>query len=68
MTDLYYTKSDNFVVAKKFADFEELKKGDIIGLDGGVNVTAEKNCIILFPQNKKKTGEEGFLLGKTISN
>jgi len=66
MINLYNTKSDSFVIAKNFADFEELKKGDIIGVDGGTDVVADKNCIILFPQSKKKTGEEAFLLGEKI--
>ncbi len=64
MYDLYFTKTDNFVLAKPFADFEAVTRGQLIGMDGEEGVRAERDSVIVFAHNRSKTGEEAFLLGE----
>lgn len=64
MYRLYKTKTDNFVLAKEFGDFEELEAGQLIGTDGSEEIRTDRASIILFPKNKEKVGEEAFLLGE----
>lgn len=64
VNDLYITKTDNFVLQKSFHDFEEISKGQIIGVDGKLQVRAQKDGVILFARNRKQVGEEAFLLGE----
>lgn len=64
--DLYKTKTNNFILTKPFADFEEVLKGQVIGRDGGQEIKAPKNSFVLFASNRKKVGEEAFLLGNKI--
>ncbi len=63
---LYKTKSDNFTLIKPLADFEEIKKDQIIGLDAGKKIIATEDCIILFAKNISIIGGEAFLLGRKI--
>ena len=63
---LYKSKSNIFSLSKKFNDFEIIKKGQKIGIDGNREIRAGKKSIILFAQNTQKIGEEAFLLGKKI--
>lgn len=63
ITTMYMTKTDNFILKKEFDDFEEVKEGEVIGIDGVEEIKAEYDGIILFARNRKKRGEEGFLLG-----
>lgn len=62
--DLYLTKTDSFKLSKPFIDFEEISKDQIIGIDGGVEVRAEKDGLILFAKNRDKINEEGFLFAE----
>ncbi len=64
MYDLYYTKTNNFTLSKSFKDFEEVTKGEIIGIDGDQKVKVKKDGIILFARSRSKIGEEAFLLGE----
>lgn len=64
MYDLYKTKTDNFTLSKPFNDFEEISKGQIVGIDGEKEVQTEKESVILFARNRKQVGDEGFLLGE----
>ena len=61
---LYKTKTNNFVLAKKFDDFDIVRKGQLIGTDGYKEIRASQKSIILFALNIAKKGEEAFLLGK----
>lgn len=60
----YKTKSSKFILAKDFLDFEEIKHGQLIGIDGDVKVYAETDAVILFARNRSAVNEEAFLLGK----
>lgn len=64
MDDLYFTKTDTFTLSKMFDDFESVRKGEVIGVDGEEKVVAPKDCIILFARNRNKIGDEAFLLGE----
>ncbi|UMX47527.1 MAG: succinylglutamate desuccinylase/aspartoacylase family protein [Candidatus Nealsonbacteria bacterium DGGOD1a] len=66
MYELYITKTANFKLAKPFKDFEKLSDGQTIGTDGGREIKAPKDSIILFARNMNKAGEESFALGKVI--
>lgn len=63
MSDIYFSKTDNFVLDKQFDDFESVAKGQVIGLDGGETISATKDGIILFARNRTKIGDECFLTG-----
>ena len=66
MNFIYYTKTDSFILAKKFYDFEKIKKGTFIGTDGQEKILALNDCVIVFAHNRDKKGEEGYLLGEFI--
>jgi succinylglutamate desuccinylase len=66
MNEMYYTKTDSFTLSKIFTDFEQLKNGDLIGLDGQEEIRAEKDYSIVFAHDAHKKGTEGFLLGYII--
>lgn len=66
MNSIYHTKTDSFELSKDFFDFEKIKKGSLIGIDGGIKICAPDDCVIVFAHNRDKKGEEGFLLGHEI--
>jgi predicted deacylase len=63
MNRIYLTKTDNFVLARPFADFEDVPKETVIGTDGGEEVKASEDGVILFAEDGNKIGDEGFLFG-----
>lgn len=65
---IYITNVD-FTRAKPYADFETIKKGQVIGTDGGENVVAEKEAIILFAHSDStEPGDDPFLLAAEESD
>ena len=64
MSSLYLTKTNSFTLSKPFADFEKIKKGQVIGTDGQKKITATTDGVILFARNREKIGDEAFLFGK----
>ena len=64
MYELYMTKSENFTLAMSFADFEQIEKGQLIGVDGGQEIRAYKDSVIVFARNRKQINDEAFLLGE----
>jgi succinylglutamate desuccinylase len=60
----YKTKTNNFLLAKNFNDFDIVKNGQLIATDGYEEIKASKKSIILFALNTKNIGDEAFLLGK----
>ncbi len=60
---IYHTK-ENFTRSREFADFEMLKKGELIGHDGDRSIIAPENEIIIFCRNRKGPNEEAFILAK----
>jgi len=62
--DIYITKTNKFVLTKPFADFEFIKKGNLMGIDGNIEVRAKKDSFVLFAENSDKLGSEVFLLGE----
>lgn len=63
VTELYYSKSDSFTLAREFADFETVVPGEVIGTDGEEIICANEADFILFAENQTKKGSEVFLLG-----
>lgn len=63
---LHKTNYDNFRLLKPFADFEEVKRNQAIGLDGGESVVANEDSIILFAKDITTKDGEAFLLGRKI--
>jgi succinylglutamate desuccinylase len=63
---LYITKTDSFVLSKKFDDFEEIAKGEMIGMDGKEEIRADRDSIILFARGRKAKGDEAFVLGECV--
>ena len=64
MKSMYMTKSNHFLLKKRFKDFENVSSGQIIGIDGKQTITAEEDGVILFARNRDKVGEEAFLFGQ----
>lgn len=57
----YFTKTAEFRVVKGFADFEAVKKGQLIGYDSGEKVFAKTDGCVLFASDRDLAGVEGFL-------
>lgn len=58
---------DRFV--RTWASFDPLKKGDLIGIrHDGVNVVADADGCILFPDAKAEPGNEWFYVAKTLDH
>ncbi len=66
MNKIHLTKTNSFVLTKPFKDFEEIKKDDLLGIDGEEKIFAKNDSIILFARNRNKIGEEAFLLGEIL--
>jgi succinylglutamate desuccinylase len=60
---IYITKN-NLKIVKNFNDFEKIKKGDLIGMDGHEKIYSVQDGIIVFAHDIDKSGEEGFVLGR----
>jgi succinylglutamate desuccinylase len=67
MTELYHTKTDFFILTRPFADFEEIKAGELIAIDGDEKIFGKKDCSILFAHEQNEKGTEGFLLGEKVA-
>ncbi len=58
---------DRFV--RTWASFDPLKKGDVIGMrHDGINVVADADGCILFPDAKAEPGNEWFYVAKTLDH
>lgn len=64
--ELYYTKTDCFKLTRSYQDFELLKVGEIIGLDGPDPVISGAEQMILFARDRSVAGAEAFLLVKKL--
>lgn len=60
---LHLTKN-NFALNKQFEDFEEVKKNQVVGIDGTEEVKMLIDGIILFARNREYSNEEAFLYGQ----
>ncbi len=67
VSSLYRTKTKKFRLTKNFQDFEIIKAGQIIGIDGSEKIIANQNGLILFARKRDLIGAEAFLLIKTAS-
>ena len=60
---IYKTKN-NFIPTRDFTDFEQLKEGELIGIDGKSKITAPAQNCIVFCRQRSQPNEEAFLLGR----
>ena len=61
-----YLSVTNFTLARDFYSLETLPVGELIGIDGNVEVRAPQESLIFFPHNCEGAKEEAFLLGKML--
>lgn len=61
---VYHTNTD-FKLARKFDDFETVGVGTVIGTDGGNEVRAQEDGVIIFARNTQGKGE-GFVLARAM--
>ncbi|MEI8130294.1 MAG: succinylglutamate desuccinylase/aspartoacylase family protein [bacterium] len=61
-----YLTTTNFILARDFYSLETLSAGELIGVDGKVQVHAPQESIMFFPHNCTGAKEEAFLLGKMV--
>ena len=59
---IYTAKSNEFVIPEAYTDFDIVKAGDIVAMDGEASVRFKKHYHILFANHKAKKGDEAFLL------
>lgn len=57
----YLTKTTDFKIVQIFSDFDPIRRGQLIGYDGGNLVYAENDGYILFARNRDEIGVEGFV-------
>lgn len=63
-----YKTQKNFQPRRPFRDFEKVSKGTIIGMDGGIEITAPEDCLVIFVRAREREGEEGFILGREVNS
>jgi len=66
--DIYHTKTNQFKLARKFADFELLPANTLIGHDGQEEIKSKEQNIIIFAHDRDQVGKEAFVLGKSIGD
>ncbi len=60
------TAEDEFVMKAGYANFDPIKKGEVLGSDRNGEVTAVESGLVLMPLYQK-LGEDGFFIGREIS-
>jgi len=66
--DRHLTQTDNFQLTKQYDDFEKIAEDEVLGVDGGENIQAPQDSIILFARDCDKADEQAFMLGKKKSS
>ena len=63
---MYRTISEDYKMAEPFPEFADLEPGRLIGVDGGIDVRAERQSVILFASTLeiKNRGQEAFVLAE----
>jgi len=60
------TVDDEFLMKSGYANFDPVKKGEVLGSDKNGEVTAVETGLLLMPLYQK-LGEDGFFIGREIS-
>jgi succinylglutamate desuccinylase len=60
-----YHTVDDFKLVRKFDDFEEIKKGILIGTDGSLEINASEDGVIIFARNISG-GNESFVFARLL--
>ena len=63
VNSIYRTRVD-FKPHKVFADFEFVREGERVGVDGGEEVCVEKNGYLIFCRERKASNEEAFVFAE----
>lgn len=58
---MYKCKTNNFKLSRKFKDFDEVKKWEIIWIDGWKKVVAKEDWLVLFAHDWDQIGKECFV-------
>lgn len=58
--------TNNFRPERHFSDFEQVKKGEVLGMDGETTICADKDAYVVFVRTRENPGEEAFLLAHEI--
>jgi len=66
VSSIYKTKTNNFTLRKKFNDFEKVKEGELIGVDGKEKIYSDSSQAIVFAGNCNKIGSEAFVLLRVV--
>jgi len=62
---MYRTKT-NFIPSREYKNFDPIKKGEVIGTDGGRDISSPYDGFIIFCHKKDKPKEEAFVLGEYL--
>lgn len=62
VTSTYITTTD-FIPTRDFRDFERVKTDEVIGTDGGTEIKAKEEGVVIFVSPRKNPGEEAFVFG-----
>ncbi len=60
LRSIYHNQDTPFKLSKHWNDFETVRRGSVVGMDGKNPVRARKDFVIIFPDNCKTVGEEAF--------
>lgn len=58
---MYKSRSNSFLLARKFGDFDDVKKWELIWIDWDKEIRAKENWIILFPHSVDSKWKECFV-------
>lgn len=58
--------SENFVLARGFHNFDQLREGQLIATDSTTEFRAKGGECILFPHYKARVGEEAYIVGHDL--
>jgi hypothetical protein len=60
---IYMADTAQFSFDHIYGDFDEVQKWEQIGILEGIPVIADKDCVIIFPNNSKNNLSEQFVIG-----
>ena len=63
---IFKSTTDNFQLNKKYIDFTEIEKNQVIGTDGDKDISFNQNYNIMFARSSQIQGSECFLLIQSV--
>lgn len=55
-----FVENTDIHFSRNYSSFDEVKKGEVICTEAGIEYTAEQDCYILFPRPKNPVGAEAY--------